>query len=156
MTEYIPPIQYGLISIVSLVIAFSHFSYEKDIETEISSPDTDQIVPETINDELPKENDEVPIKIDDSGNDNITNSVTSSVTKVTDTLKDKLSIINPFATPKPEDKNNEVNESLPIAIARPVQSGGKKINKSGGKKINKSKKNKRHSKLNRTKNSKIK
>ena len=124
MTEYIPPIQYGLISIVSLVIAFSHFSYDKDINTETenetSSPNTDPIVTDTIQDDLPKENDELPTKVDDSGNDNIVNTVTSSVTNVTDTIKDKL--INPFVTSKPE--NNNVNESLPIAIARPVQSGG--------------------------------
>ena len=153
MTEYIPPIQYGLISIVSLVIAFSHFSYEKDInietetENETSSPNTDPIVTDTIQDDLPKENDELPTKVDDSGNDNIVNTVTSSVTNVTDTIKDKL--INPFVTSKPED-NNKVNESLPIAIARPVQSGGKKRRKSMRKK------NKKHNKLNHTKNSKTK
>lgn len=147
MTEYIPPIQYGLISITSLVLAFSYFSDNTimNIEPAISSsPNTESIVQETIPDDLPKE-------IDDSGNDNIANTVTSSVTKVTDTLKDKLSTINPFATPKPEDKNNEVNDSLPIAIARPVQSGGKKRNRSMR---NKSKKNKKRSKLNHTKNSK--
>ena len=153
MTEYIPPIQYGLISIVSLVIAFSHFSYEKDInietetENETSLPNTDPIVTDTIQDDLPKENDELPTKVDDSGNDNIVNTVTSSVTNVTDTIKDKL--INPFVTSKPED-NNKVNESLPIAIARPVQSGGKKQRKSMRKK------NKKHNKLNHTKNSKTK
>jgi hypothetical protein len=153
MSEYIPPIQYGLISIVSLVIAFSHFSYDKDInietetENETSSPNTDPIVTDTIQDDLPKENDELPTKVDDSGNDNIVNTVTSSVTNVTDTIKDKL--INPFVTSKPED-NNKVNESLPIAIARPVQSGGKKRRKSMRKK------NKKHNKLNHTKNSKIK
>ena len=155
MTEYIPPIQYGLISIVSLVIAFSHFSYEKDInietetetENETSSPNADPIVTDTIQDDLPKENDELPTKVDDSGNDNIVNTVTSSVTNVTDTIKDKL--INPFVTSKPED-NNKVNESLPIAIARPVQSGGKKRRKSMRKK------NKKHNKLNHTKNSKTK
>ena len=153
MTEYIPPIQYGLISITSLVLAFSYFSDNTimNIEPEISSsPNTDSIVQEANPDDLPKENDDLPKEIDDSGNDNIANTVTSSVTKVTDTLKDKLSTINPFATPKPE---NEVNESLPIAIARPVQSGGKKRNRSMR---NKSKKNKKHNKINRTKNSKIK
>jgi len=153
MTEYIPPIQYGLISIVSLVIAFSQFSYEKDInmeteteiETENETSNTDPIVTDTNQNDLPKENDELPTTVDDSGNDNIVNTVTSSVTNVTDTIKDKL--INPFATSKPED-NNKVNESLPIAIARPVQSGGKKRRKSMQKK------NKKQNKLNRTKNKK--
>jgi hypothetical protein len=154
MTEYIPPIQYGLISITSLVLAFSYFSDNTimNIAPAISSsPNTDYIGQETIPDDLPTENDELPAKVDDSGNDDIANTVTSSVTKVTDTLKDKLSTINPFATPNPEDKNIEVNESLPIAIARPVQSGGKKRNRSMR---NKSKKNKKRSKLNHTKNSK--
>ena len=149
MTEYIPPIQYGLISIVSLVIAFSQFSYEKDInmetETENETSNTDPIVTDTNQNDLPKENDELPTTVDDSGNDNIVNTVTSSVNNVTDTIKDKL--INPFATSKPED-NNKVNESLPIAIARPVQSGGKKRRKSMQKK------NKKQNKLNRTKNKK--
>ena len=90
----------------------------------------------------------MPTTVDDSGNDNIVNTVTSSVNNVTDTIKDKL--INPFATSKPED-NNKVNESLPIAIARPVQSGGKKRRKSMQKK---NKKNKKQNKLNRTKNKK--